>query len=205
MNLLDTLSLFLIMLALAAVPSTSVALVVTRSAMRGLPHGAAVSAGIVVGDLIFVLLAILGLAAISELLGSLFLLIRYIAALYLIWLGIALIRGRKRTVALERRDSGGGLLVSFLSGLLLTLGDLKAIFFYASLFPVFVDVPGLVATDMAVIALITIASVAGVKLAYAVGATRVAALSGRFRYAAAAKLGAGGLMIGAGGYLILKP
>ena len=59
MDLLDSISLFLIMIALAAVPSTSVALVVTRSATLGISNGVAVSLGIVLGDLVFIFLAIL--------------------------------------------------------------------------------------------------------------------------------------------------
>jgi len=52
------------MALLAALPSASVALVITRSATLGVANGIAVSAGIVLGDLIFILLAIFGLSAV---------------------------------------------------------------------------------------------------------------------------------------------
>ena len=57
MRLFDTLTLFVIMITLAAIPSTSVALVVVRSATMNLANGIAASIGIVLGDLFFVVLA----------------------------------------------------------------------------------------------------------------------------------------------------
>ncbi len=55
MSILDSISLFIVMGTLAAIPGTSVALVVTRSATHGVAKGIAVSAGIVTGDLFFII------------------------------------------------------------------------------------------------------------------------------------------------------
>jgi threonine/homoserine/homoserine lactone efflux protein len=93
---------------------------------------------------------------------------------------------------------------SFLSGLLLTLGDVKAILFYASLFPAFVDMDSLSAPDMAGIAAVTILAVGGVKIFYAFAARTISA---RFRDRNAQRLArksAGCCMIGAGTYIIMK-
>ena len=204
MNTLDVLAFFTIMLTLAAIPSTSVALVVTRSATSGLPHGTAVSVGIVLGDLIFALLAILGLTVLSELVGTLFLLIRYAAGVYLIWFGINLIRSRNQTIKLKPSPSTGGLAASFLTGLLITLGDVKAIFFYASLFPTFLELSTLSYTEIAWVLGVIIVTVGGVKLTYAVLAKKVATIAHRFSIAKQAKIASGSLMIGSGTYLILK-
>ncbi|MGD1861994.1 MAG: LysE family translocator [Leptolyngbyaceae cyanobacterium] len=204
MNTLDNLALFMILLTLAAIPSTSVALVVTRSATSGLLHGTAVSIGIVLGDLIFALLAILGLTALSELMGTLFLLIRYTAGVYLIWFGINLIRSRNQTIKLKRSPSTSGLLTSFLTGLLVTLGDVKAIFFYASLFPTFLELSTLGYAEIAWVLGVIIVAVGGVKLTYAVLAKKAATIARRCSIAKQAKVASGSLMIGSGTYLILK-
>lgn len=204
MNTLDTLALFMVLLTLAVIPSTSVALVVTRSATSGLLHGTAVAAGIVLGDLIFALLAILGLTALSELMGTLFLLIRYAAGGYLIWFGISLIRSRNQSIKLKRSTSTGGLLASFLTGLLVTLGDVKAIFFYASLLPTFLELSTLDYAEIAWILGVIVVAVGGVKLTYAVLAKKVAVIARRFSIAKQAKVVSGGLMIGSGTYLIFK-
>jgi len=66
MGVAEAISLFVIMITLAVIPSSSVLLVVTRSLAHGIPNGISVSIGIVLGDIIFILLAILGLSVIAE-------------------------------------------------------------------------------------------------------------------------------------------
>jgi len=92
MSFFDAAAFFAIMIMLAAIPSTSVALVITRTATMNFANGAAVSMGIVLGDLVFAMLAILGLTALSEMMGTFFLVIKFAAGIYLIGFGIGLIR-----------------------------------------------------------------------------------------------------------------
>lgn len=144
MSLVEIFGLFAAMVALALVPSISVALVVARSSSAGFLIGSAVAAGIVAGDLVFVFLAVMGMAALAETVGSFFLILRYLAGAYLIWFGMSLMRS-KASWSLRNSDrSASTLSASFFSGLLLTLSDVKAIFFYASLFPAFVDLTAVV-------------------------------------------------------------
>jgi threonine/homoserine/homoserine lactone efflux protein len=204
MSLIEVLSLFAAMAALALVPSTSVALVVARASSAGFSNGSAVVAGIVIGDLVFVFLAVLGLAALAEVMGSFFLILRYLAGGYLICFGISLMRS---SASLQLENCGRSvskLSSSFFSGLLLTLGDVKAIFFYASLFPAFVDLATIGALDIVIIAVITIVAVGGVKLGYAYFAKVVASSLTNHRTERVIKVTAGGLMVGAGSYLIAK-
>lgn len=77
MSLVGISALFAAMLTLAIIPTTSVALVVARSSSAGFLNGVAVTAGIIIGDLIFVLLAVLGMAALADVVGSFFLILRY--------------------------------------------------------------------------------------------------------------------------------
>jgi threonine/homoserine/homoserine lactone efflux protein len=204
MTFANSLSLLLVMITLAAIPSSSVALVVVRSATLGVRNGIAAALGIVVGDLIFVALAIAGLVAIAEVMGTLFAVLRYAAAAYLIWFGISLIRGGARPGGLENAHRAGGMSVSFAAGVALTLGDVKAILFYAALFPVFVDVSALTSFDIAAIGAITVIGVGGVKAAYAVAARSVANASRGFPFRRPIRIAAGTMMIGTGGYLIAK-
>jgi threonine/homoserine/homoserine lactone efflux protein len=201
----DALVLFATMAALAALPSTSVALVVTRSATAGLRHGIAVALGILLGDLVFVAAALLGLAALAEALGGLFSLVKLFGGLYLIWLGARMLCVRRAGSGQRARPpSASSLIGSVAAGLLLTLGDLKAILFYASLFPLFVDLHRVDLGDLLVIIGITVLSVGGVKLLYVLAAHRVAAIARGARVGRAAEAGSGALLIGAGGYLILS-
>lgn len=193
-----------LMLLLAAIPSGSVGFVVVSSVSRGLPCGVAAALGIVAGDLIFVGLALLGMTALAESMGALFAVLRYAGGAYLIWMGIGLVRSAWRPVAPVRSGSRLRVLGAFHAGLLLTLGDLKAIFFYASLFPVFIDLATIKAGDMIAILILTAVSVGAVKIAYAVGANRIAAYFTQSRLHKGSRLLAGGAMIGAGGILFSK-
>ncbi|MGM0633646.1 MAG: LysE family translocator [Pseudomonadota bacterium] len=201
---LDALALFAIMITLAAVPSASVALVVTRAATGGFGSGACVAAGIVLADLLFVVLAVLGMTALAEVLGGLFVVLRYLGGAYLLWLGFSLLRSVCRgSIPVARDRWPKGLLTSFLAGFVLTLGDVKAILFYASLFPAFVDMTALAASDLALILLVTVVTVGGVKLVYAGAATRIALrLQRKGRVCRVLQPVAGGVMIVAGATVI---
>ncbi|RAU19509.1 LysE family translocator [Nitrincola tibetensis] len=195
------------MVMLALVPSTSVALVVARSSTAGFLNGAAVSVGIVLGDLVFVFLAIFGMTALAEVMGGFFLILRYIAGAYLIWFGISLLRSKAR-VQVPAGRSVSSLSASFLTGLIITLGDVKAILFYASLFPAFVDLATLKTSDVIVISLLTVMAVGGVKLFYAYSASKIVSLpsvlKSQHKVQGAVKVTVGGLMVGTGAYLIVK-
>ncbi len=205
MGFAEAASLFVVMLTLAVIPSASVALVVTRSVTHGIPNGIAVALGIVLGDLAFILLAILGLSVVAETMGWLFLAIRYIGAIYLIWLGYTLLTSKNTTIIrVSQTREKGNLIASFLAGLLLTLGDIKAIFFYVSLLPTFVNLATLRLTDVIVIMLVTTITVGGVKIVYAFSARKIVSMTKGLGLENKAKKAAGGLMLGAGSYLIVK-
>ncbi len=205
MTLLNSISMLAVLIVLAAVPSTSVLFVVTRAATLGLANGIAASVGIVLGDLVFILLVVFGLSVVAETMGGVFLAIKYLGGIYLIWLGVNLIRSRNTAFkSTAEADIQGSCLTSCLAGFLLTLGDIKAIFFYLSLFPTFVDLVALQMSDILLIVLITIIGVGGVKVTYAFYARRVATFSRTMGFEKASKIAAGSCMISAGTYLIVK-
>lgn len=205
MNIADSVFIFSIMVALALVPSASVALVVTRSATLGISNGVAVSLGIVLADLVFVLLAILGLSIIAETMGWLFLTIKYIGGAYLIWLGFILATTKNRTIiTLGSAKEKGSLVASFVAGFFLTLGDIKAVFFYVSLFPTFVNLETLKIADIFIIIVVTIIAVGGIKVFYAFSASKLVTVSKKFQFENGVKKLIGSFMVGVGSYLIMK-
>jgi threonine/homoserine/homoserine lactone efflux protein len=205
MSIIEAISLFLIMLTLALIPSSSVALVVTRSVTHGIFNGVSVSLGIVVGDLIFILLSILGLSAVAETMEWLFLTIKYMGATYLIWLGYTLLTSKSTMpLTLDESKQKGSLIASFLAGLLLTLGDIKAIFFYVSLFPIFLNIKTLQFSDILIIMLVTIVAIGGIKISYAFSANKIARKSNWNNLEEKIKILAGIFMISSGCYLILN-
>lgn len=199
-------SLFGILVALASIPSTSVALVVARSAASGPARGIAAALGIVAGDLVFVAMALSGMTALAGAAGSLFAVLRVAAGLYLVAFGVSLLRGSFREpVPVQPVKARTSPAADFAAGLFLTLGDLKAILFYASLFPAFVDLRALGVPDILRLVAVTAVAVGGVKVAYALLAARIAGRIADPRLHRWGRRVGGGLMIGAGGLLIAKP
>ncbi|MDZ7586016.1 MAG: LysE family transporter [Thiobacillus sp.] len=119
-------ALFSAMVVLVAVPSVSVLVVSARSASYGFLHGAGTALVVVVGDLLFILLAIFGLTLLVEAMGSMLYLVKYLGGAYLIGLGVALWRSRARTTEIGDA-TGSSLQSSFMTGLLIILGDQKAV------------------------------------------------------------------------------
>lgn len=160
------LALFSVMLVLAFIPGVSVLVVSTRSATAGFLHGVAATAGILAGDIIFIIIAIAGLTFLADMLGNAFVYIKVLGGIYLVWLGIQTMRSRP----ISRRGNGTRtptLSSSFLAGFWVTLGDQKAILFYLGFLPAFIDLTAISLIDMSLIVLIAIVSIGVAKLAYA--------------------------------------
>lgn len=166
MSLTTTITLFGVMLVLAFIPSVSVLTVSARTAASGFTHGVFTTLGIIVGDIFFILLAILGLAFLAEKLDSLFVFLKYFGAVYLVWMGVMLWRSKPK----DRESdliSDTSLFSSFLAGLLITLGDQKAVVFYLIFFPAFIDLSAMSLADAGIIILIATLSIGIAKLTYA--------------------------------------
>ncbi|OUC12026.1 MAG: hypothetical protein B0A82_24555 [Alkalinema sp. CACIAM 70d] len=196
-------ALFSAMTLLAALPSVSVLAVVTRSTSLGLLHGICTSVGIVVGDVVFIIIAIFGLALIVTTLGSFFFLIKYFGGAYLIWLGIQLAQAKSTQTGPETVDKAS-LFSSFLAGLLITLADQKAVLFYLGFFPAFINLATISYLDTAIIITIAILAVGGVKVIYACIADRFNRLI-HHQFRQQLNTIAGIVLIAVGVFLIIKP
>jgi len=205
MSIIEIITLFGIMFALAALPGTSVALVITRSATLGVANGVAVAAGILLGDLVFILLAIFSLSVVAETMGSLFMIVKYLGATYLLWLGYTLITSKSTTtITVDKTVKKQKLVTSFIAGFILTLGDIKAVIFYTSLLPVFVNLSTLQTSDVLIIISVMVVSLGSVKILYAFSAAKIVAFASRKKLDNVTRKTAGSFMLGAGGYLIVK-
>jgi threonine/homoserine/homoserine lactone efflux protein len=166
MTAASTLALFLAMVALAAIPGPGVLAVTARTVSAGLPHGLLAAAGVVAGDYVFITLALLGLVTLSSVLGEFFILVKYIGAAYLFWLGVTLICSKPHPQA-NAAISSPRHSASFFTGLVTTLGNPKAIVFYISFFPAFLDLSAVTIPDALILFCIATVSIGGVKALYA--------------------------------------
>lgn len=203
MTFSNSIALFTAMVALALLPSLSVMTVLARSAALGFLHGAATSLGIVAGDILYILLAIYGLAFLTERMGGAIILIQYAGAAYLIGLGLSLWRSQSFAFNLKK-PSSASLGSSFLAGFLLTLADQKAVLFYLGFFPAFVDVATLSVGEVGMVVAIATTAVGSVKLVYALIADRARSLFANAKTSKGMNFVAGAIMIGAGIAVLLR-
>jgi threonine/homoserine/homoserine lactone efflux protein len=203
MTLISMLALAGAMFLLAATPGPGVFATVARSMASGFGHAAVVVAGIVTGDLIFLLLAIFGLASVATLLGDLFLLVKIAGGLYLIWLGLRIWNSKPGAVEIHgvRELSWKQ---NFLSGLVITLGNPKVILFYLGFLPTFLDLATLSAGEVAIVAAVVSVVLGSVMLFYAWSAARARELFRSSRAKRIMNRTAGGVMMATGIVLIIK-
>ncbi|MGC9456059.1 MAG: LysE family translocator [Halothiobacillaceae bacterium] len=165
--------LFLLMGFLAALPGLSSLLIATESASGGFARGACVAAGVVAGDLVYVLVAVLGLQALVAAVSAGIDGIGYVAAGLLAWLAFR--HWRAQTIEWPQQNSPQGTSLAFLRGFVVTLADQKALLFYLALLPAFFDFEAAEAGDFLSLIVIALMAVGSAKLAWAWLGVRVMA------------------------------
>lgn len=189
------------MVLLAASPGPGFLMVVARALSGGFAAGLAAIAGMVLGDIVFLLLAVLGLSALATVMGEFFLVVKILGAGYLVWLGVKMWRSRPALPALDTPAAARIAMPhwrSVLLGFVVTLGNPKAILFYGALLPTFVDVAALTLPDVvALSAMLTVVLflVLGVYAWLAARAGRVVKSERALRWLSRTT---GGILVGAG-------
>ncbi len=166
MSTVSLLTLFGTMLLLAIVPGPGVFAIIARSFSSGILRGAYMVIGMILADYVFIILALFGLSALSEIMGTAFYVIKYISAAYLMWLGYKLLKTKATAIDIEDTKESS-LLSNLVNGLLITLGNPKAILFYVGFFPAFVNIGDVSAYDTALIMLTATVAFGSVNLGYA--------------------------------------
>jgi leucine efflux protein len=119
-----------------AIPGPGTFALLTATGKGGKRGGYAALGGVIVGDQILLWLAVAGVAALLATNPTLFKLVQYAGAAYLVWIGISLLRAKE--------GAATGIIAMqvgryFRQGLLITVLNPKAIVFYMAFFPQFID------------------------------------------------------------------
>jgi threonine/homoserine/homoserine lactone efflux protein len=198
MTIESVITFSLAMLILAATPGPGVFASVSQSLSSGFRSSFNVIAGIVAGDILFLLLAIFGLSAIARMLGDLFFIIKICGGAYLIWLGWKMWRADPTASDLNLKNGTRTGYQRFLGGLLITLGNPKVILFYAGFLPTFVDLTCLKFADIILIITLIAVILTGVMSVYSYSAARARRMFTSTRAIRNLNRGAGTVMIGTG-------
>lgn len=145
-------------LLLAITPGAGLAIILSRTLGSGFTSGLAVTTGLIMGDFIFMGIAIIGLSTIAQTMGSFFQILKYCGAIYLIWLGIQVFFSASKAIKIEPLTRQN-IIKDISLGLFVTLGNPKPILFYGSFLPSFLDLSAVKLNDYALmIAIVAIIS-----------------------------------------------
>lgn len=171
MSFISVFSFAIALFILAATPGPGVFATISRSIASGFVPSLGVIAGIVTGDIVFLLFAILGMSVIANAMGSFFVVVKMIGSAYLIFLGIKLFRSEPVPVD-EGNGKKGMKYGNYFSGLLITLSNPKVILFYCGFLPTFMDLSSLTKPDILIVAGTVALVLSGVLVFYAFLADR---------------------------------
>ena len=124
---------------------------IARSLSGGFNAAWPLAMGVVIGDVLWSLLAIFGITWILSLYGDILEILQWVAAAVFILMGVAVIRSADKTIGADSSLTRPGMWAGFVAGLAVILGNPKAILFYMGMLPGFFDLTGLTVWDVAAI------------------------------------------------------
>jgi len=192
------LSVFCLVYALAvASPGPGVAAVVARSLGRGVSGAPAFIAGFLVGDLVWFTLAATGLAMLAQTAHTVFVVVRYAGAAYLLYLAWRLWTTPAGALEVARAPRRERPLQLFAGTLALTLGNPKTMVFFLAVLPTVVELKRLSVGGFLEIVLVISCVLPAVLGTYAVFAARARARLSRPETVRWVQRGTGAVMAGA--------
>jgi homoserine/homoserine lactone efflux protein len=143
---------------LCLTPGPAVLLVVSQAVKNGSRASLRGAAGILTGNVFYFVLSALGLGALLISSATLFQIIRWAGAVYLVFVGVRLLATRRpAAVAYQGAPSTIPSMRLFSQGLLTQLSNPKAIIFFSALLPQFVSMEQSVVGQFIVLGVISIA------------------------------------------------
>ena len=130
---------------------------VARTLSGGFGSAWPLALGVVIGDILWPIIAILGLSWVAMQYDGLLDLLKYVATLIFFVLGFSLISNPDRAVNNDNRLTRPGQLAGFIAGVAIILSNPKAILFYIGVLPGFFDLSRVTLLD--IVAICTISAV----------------------------------------------
>jgi threonine/homoserine/homoserine lactone efflux protein len=128
---------------------------VARSLSGGYASAWPLAFGVMVGDLVWPLLAILGVSWIVSVYDGFLEILRWVAFGMFITMGVLLIKHAGKAVTAESKLTRPGVWAGFLAGVIVILSNPKAILFYMGVLPGFFDLHAITRWDIVAIVVIS--------------------------------------------------
>ncbi len=205
MSLESALTFFIAIFIFGITPGPGVFALLSRALGSGSRGCFMMALGMAVSDMIYLILACFGLATLAENWSGLFTVIRYAGAAYLLYLAWRLWTAPVTPLTLPTAPARVvGQMLSFLQGFLISASNPKVIVFYIAFLPTFMDLTRLTAVDVAIAAALTVAALMpGLMLIVHGAATARARLQSATALRRLNRV-AGGIMGGAGLFLVAR-
>lgn len=111
--------------------------------------------GVTVGDMVWPVLAILGVSWFVQEFSSFLMILRWVAVIMFLVMGVLLIRHADHKISSDSRLTRPGKWAGFVAGLIVIIGNPKAILFYMGILPGFFPVGSMTWVDIVVVSLIS--------------------------------------------------
>jgi len=203
-----TFSLAIFIFAITPGPGTFALL--ARALVSGAWHCLPMAMGMTISDVIYLILATFGLAAIAENYAGLFTLIRLIGAAYLLYLGWKMWTAEVEGTEIRVTTANNNLLTNkswwsgLVQGFLISASNPKVILFYIAFLPTFIDLSQLNNADIVLVSVLTIVSLLAGLMLVAIGASFVRRYLKSTQAMRRLNKTAGSIMVGAGLFLVTR-
>lgn len=200
----SALSFFIAVFIFGITPGPGVFAILSKALSNGARSCFFLALGMTISDMLYLIAACFGLAAIATNWGSLFLVVRLIGAAYLIFLGW------KLWTAPITVDSDAAIkvtksnIMSFVQGFLISASNPKVILFYIAFLPTFMDLTVLSFNDIALASLLTVFSLMLGLMLIAKSASAARRFFQSQKGVKTLNRTAGSIMVGAGAFLLLN-
>lgn len=156
MSLASALSFLLAIFIFGITPGPGVFAIIARALQRGSLSCLPLALGMIISDVIYLILACLGLAALATHWGEVFTVIRFVGAAYLCYLGWKMWTAPVSALSVPDKPDRRDLLSAFTQGFLISASNPKVILFYIAFLPTFMDVTALSSEGVVLASLLTV-------------------------------------------------
>ncbi|ANU38207.1 Leucine efflux protein [Vibrio scophthalmi] len=197
MSLESAITFFIAMFIFGITPGPGIFAILARAIVYGPRKCLMLATGIITSDLVYLNLACFGLATIADNWSNVFLLVRYLGAAYLIYLGYKMFRALPEhlegdALSEPTQDKAVGPLANFTQGFLISASNPKVILFYISFLPTFIDLTVLQARDVFLVSILSAIALMSAIMLVALGASVVAKKTNNTKFAEKIKPRSGG-------------
>ena len=138
----------------AVIPGPGITAIVARALGSGFRPTFFMGLGLILGDVAYLTAVVLGLAYVAQTFTTAFMVLKFAGALYLGYIAWKLWTAGLLSQKIEAKRAGS-LGASFMSGLLVTLGNPKTMLFYVALVPTLIPLAQIGPQDYAALVIVT--------------------------------------------------